>query len=125
MKAFNFAKVDTSKYQQEVKNEQTIINYIKQWGDKTGKELLTDILWLWNSKSKLSPAAIAVVVGAIGYFLAPVDLIPDAIPVLGFTDDAAIIAAAVKMVSSSLDPETRKLSERQVNNILSGKKKSK
>jgi uncharacterized membrane protein YkvA (DUF1232 family) len=49
----------------------------------------------------------AVLIGAIAYFIVPNDLIPDYIPVIGYTDDAAVIAAAIKVVSSHIKPEHR------------------
>jgi uncharacterized membrane protein YkvA (DUF1232 family) len=40
----------------------------------------------------------AVLYGALAYFVLPVDLIPDWIAGLGFTDDAAVLAAAVRSI---------------------------
>lgn len=45
---------------------------------------------------------IAAVVFALLYFISPIDLIPDPIPVVGYLDDAAVIAACVKMVGADL-----------------------
>ncbi len=45
--------------------------------------------------------------GAIAYFVLPFDFIPDMLPVLGFTDDAAVLATAIRMVSSHITPEHR------------------
>jgi uncharacterized membrane protein YkvA (DUF1232 family) len=47
----------------------------------------------------------ATLVGAIAYFVLPIDAIPDVLPVLGFTDDAAVLATAIKLVASSIRPE--------------------
>jgi len=47
----------------------------------------------------------AVLMGALAYFIVPIDVIPDFIPGLGFTDDAAILAAAISAVRSALRPE--------------------
>lgn len=47
----------------------------------------------------------ATLVGAIAYFVLPLDAIPDVLPVLGFTDDAAVLAIAIKLVASSIRPE--------------------
>lgn len=40
-----------------------------------------------------------VLLGALAYFILPTDAVPDIIAGLGFTDDAAVLAAAVSMVS--------------------------
>lgn len=49
----------------------------------------------------------AALLGAIAYFVLPFDFMPDMLPVLGFTDDAAVLAAAIRMVSSHITPEHR------------------
>jgi uncharacterized membrane protein YkvA (DUF1232 family) len=54
----------------------------------------------------------AVLLGAIAYFILPMDLIPDYLPVIGYTDDAAVLAAAVKLVTSHIRPEHREAAQR-------------
>ena len=49
----------------------------------------------------------ATLVAAIAYFVLPLDAIPDVLPVLGFTDDAAVLATALKLVASSIQSEHR------------------
>jgi uncharacterized membrane protein YkvA (DUF1232 family) len=49
----------------------------------------------------------AALLGAIAYFILPFDFLPDMLPVLGFTDDAAVLATAIRMVSSHITPEHR------------------
>lgn len=39
---------------------------------------------------------------AIAYFVLPIDAIPDILPAIGFTDDAAVLAAAIAAVASSI-----------------------
>ena len=46
-------------------------------------------------------------IGALAYFVLPVDVIPDVLPVLGFTDDAAVLATTIKLVASHIRPEHR------------------
>ena len=46
-------------------------------------------------------------VGAVAYFLVPDDLIPDSIPVLGYADDAAVLAGAMKLFAAHIKPEHR------------------
>ena len=49
----------------------------------------------------------ATLVAAIAYFILPVDAIPDVLPVIGFTDDAAVLATAIKLVASHIRPAHR------------------
>jgi uncharacterized membrane protein YkvA (DUF1232 family) len=49
----------------------------------------------------------ASLLGAIAYFILPFDFVPDMLPILGFTDDAAILATAIRIVASHITPEHR------------------
>jgi len=49
----------------------------------------------------------AALLGAIAYFILPFDIIPDMLPVLGFTDDAAVLATAIRLVAAHILPEHR------------------
>jgi len=45
--------------------------------------------------------------GALAYFIMPADLIPDIIAGIGFTDDAAVLAAVTAMLASHVKPHHR------------------
>ena len=49
----------------------------------------------------------AGLLGAIAYFVLPFDFVPDMLPLLGFTDDAAVLATALRMVVTHITPEHR------------------
>ena len=49
----------------------------------------------------------AALLGAIAYFVLPIDAIPDFLPALGYTDDAAVLLAAIKLVAGHITPEHR------------------
>src|SRR6201987_88713 len=49
----------------------------------------------------------AALLGAIAYFILPFDFIPDMLPVLGFTDDAAVLGTAIRLVAGHITPEHR------------------
>ena len=48
-----------------------------------------------------------VLLAALAYFVLPTDAIPDFIAGLGFTDDAAVLALALSMVSGHIKPQHR------------------
>src|SRR4029079_11722426 len=49
----------------------------------------------------------ASLLGAIAYFILPFDFVPDVMPVLGFPDDAAVLATAIRMVASHITSDHR------------------
>src|SRR6266404_5644919 len=49
----------------------------------------------------------AALLGAIAYFILPFDFVPDMLPVLGFTDDAAVLATSIRMVAGHITQEHR------------------
>jgi uncharacterized membrane protein YkvA (DUF1232 family) len=61
----------------------------------------------------------AALLGAIAYFILPFDFIPDVMPVLGFTDDAAILATAIRLVSTHIAPEHRDLARAALKRVQS------
>jgi len=56
----------------------------------------------------------AALVGALAYFVLPFDVIPDMMPVLGFSDDAAVLATALKLVASHIRPAHRDAARRAI-----------
>ncbi|WGR71663.1 MULTISPECIES: YkvA family protein [unclassified Bradyrhizobium] len=49
----------------------------------------------------------ASLLGALAYFILPFDFVPDVMPMLGFTDDAAVLATAIRLVASHITNEHR------------------
>src|SRR4029434_1413344 len=49
----------------------------------------------------------AALLGAVAYFILPFDFMPDMLPLLGFTDDAAVLATAIRMVAVHITQEHR------------------
>jgi uncharacterized membrane protein YkvA (DUF1232 family) len=49
----------------------------------------------------------AALLGALAYFVMPVDFMPDLLPLLGFTDDALVLVTALRMVSGHITVEHR------------------
>src|SRR5690242_14358224 len=60
----------------------------------------------------------ATLIAAIAYFVLPADAIPDVLPVIGFTDDAAVLAAALRMVATHITPEHRTLAQEKLTAMM-------
>jgi uncharacterized membrane protein YkvA (DUF1232 family) len=59
--------------------------------------------WARRDYRGVTRGTIALIVGALIYFVSPIDAILDAIPVLGLVDDAAVLAWVFRQVRSELD----------------------
>ena len=49
----------------------------------------------------------AALIGALAYFVLPFDFVPDMLPLVGYTDDAAVLFTALRMVAGHMRPEHR------------------
>ena len=63
----------------------------------------------------------AALIGALAYFVLPFDFVPDVLPLLGFTDDAAILLTALRMVAGHLRPEHRDAARVALERIKAGR----
>ena len=54
----------------------------------------------------------ATIAAALAYFVLPADVIPDVLPVIGYTDDAATIAGALGLVATHVTREHKRLARK-------------
>ena len=73
------------------------------------------ILYYTLQSDKVSKKDKAIIIGALGDMISPLDVIPDAIPIAGLTDDLAVLLYVLKKVWTDIDPEI----EGQAKNRLS------
>lgn len=57
--------------------------------------------------TRVPKGTVAAIVGTLLYVLSPVDVIPDVIPVVGYLDDAAVLALCLKFVKHDVDEYKR------------------
>ena len=57
--------------------------------------------------TRVPRGTVAAIIGSLLYVLSPVDLIPDVIPVIGYLDDAAVLALCLKFVKHDVDEYKR------------------
>ena len=61
----------------------------------------------------------ALLWGAVAYFILPIDVVPDYLAGLGFTDDAAVIATVMSLLGRHLTPQHRAAAAAKVDALRS------
>jgi uncharacterized membrane protein YkvA (DUF1232 family) len=62
----------------------------------------------------------ATLLGALGYFILPFDIVPDFIVGIGYGDDAAVLAAAISMVAAYIKPAHRMAAAKALDKDFTG-----
>lgn len=52
-----------------------------------------------------TPFVLGILLAALGYFILPIDAVPDIFAVVGFTDDIAVLTAALAMIRAHIKME--------------------
>ncbi len=80
---------------------------IKTYSAKLGREALYNGLLLYYVMGDANTPVHqkALIAGALGYLILPLDAVPDVLPLVGLTDDASALLAAVKSVADSISEE--------------------
>ena len=86
---------------------------IKAFARKAGIKLIYLALLLFYTlqSGNLSLKDKAIIYGALGYFILPIDLIPDWIPVIGLSDDFGTLMYAYKRIKENITDEIREKAE--------------
>ncbi len=94
-----------SKQYSEEKFWEKLVRYAKT----AGSEVVERALQLFYAAQEPGTPAWAkgVIIGALGYFVTPLDAIPDLTPAAGFSDDLGVLALAVAVVVAYITPEVR------------------
>lgn len=84
------------------------VEKISRIAKRAGAKLVYVALILYYSlkSDKVSKADKAIIIGALGYMISPFDVIPDAIPIAGLTDDLAVLLYVLKKVWDGVDAKT-------------------
>jgi uncharacterized membrane protein YkvA (DUF1232 family) len=87
---------------------------------RAGREVIEKALVLYYAlRDNDTPAwARAVIVSALGYFVMPLDAVPDPTPVLGFVDDLWALAAALPVVAFYVKKEHRERARARIDRWL-------
>lgn len=92
---------------QQYFNPTAMWDKITEVAKKAGIKVIYGVLLLYYAATdpNTSTADKAKIYGALGYFILPLDLVPDALPMVGFSDDLTAITWALKAIWENITPE--------------------
>ena len=99
---------DLQKYKDKF-SQQSFIEKIQRIAKRAGAKLVyvALILYYLIQSDKVSLKDKAVIIGALGYLIWPLDVVPDAIPIAGLGDDLTVLLYALGKVWTSVDEEMK------------------
>lgn len=103
---------ENSKYAKEY-SETGFWEKVKNFALAAGKEVIEKALQLYYAlQAPETPKwAKAVIIPALGYFIFPLDIIPDFTPVVGYADDLGVLALAVATVATCITEDIKAKTE--------------
>lgn len=103
-----FSNELVSKYEKE-HDEDKFLDKIKKVGSKIGVTPIYLVFLLYHSiKSSTIPMINkAPIIGALGYFISLIDIVPDITPLLGYCDDVSIVVGALAAIATQITEEIR------------------
>lgn len=104
-----FGKKQDLKLYSNSYSENSLFDKIIKTAQKAGVNVIYAVLLLFYTLQKpVTPRwAKATVVGVLGYFISPLDAIPDLTPFAGYTDDLGVLALALTTVAMFIDNEVK------------------
>ena len=90
-------------------SQKDFVEKISRVAKRAGAKLVYAALILFYTlqSDKISVKDKAVIIGALGYLISPLDVVPDAIPIVGLGDDLAVLIYVLKSVWTDIDPEIK------------------
>ena len=98
-------------------DESSFWDKLKETAAKAGQIVIAKVLLLYYAIDSMSAGEKALVIGALGYFILPLDLIPDFYPVVGFSDDLAALAFVFAKVGSHIGPDAKRKAREQMKKL--------
>lgn len=101
-------KFNTEEYRDFFK-EDSFWNKIKDYSLKIGMKGIYYALILYYilQKDSISLKDKTLIIGALGYLIAPLDFIPDLMPGMGFIDDIGALTVVIKKLSEHIDDSVK------------------
>lgn len=110
----------TGKIEIEDYDENGFWSKTKKYCKTIGKDSLEQVFRLYYAleSDNCTTKHRATIYGALAYLVSPIDIIPDLTPILGYTDDMAVIAAALVAVANCIDDAVKGKAKEKVDEFF-------
>ena len=111
---------DKAEEYQENYDESSFWDKILKFAKRAGIEVIYLALLLYYTlgSNTLSLKDKAIIYGALGYFILPIDLIPDYIPVIGLSDDFGTLIYAYKKIKNNINDDIRGKAKKKLSSLF-------
>lgn len=101
-------------------SKKALLKKIKKVFSKAGISVVYGALLLFYSLKDpdVPTKAKATIIGALGYFIAPIDLVADAMPIVGYGDDLTAIITALGIISLYITPKIKKRAKKKTKELF-------
>lgn len=107
--------LEKEEYKKEY-NEKSFFDKLKKVLKVVGVKGVYMLLLLYNTlqRKDIPPKEKSIIIGALGYFILPLDALPDITPIVGYSDDIFALGMAILKVMPYIDDEMKEKSKKQI-----------
>ena len=97
-------------------SQSEFVEKISRVAKRAGAKLVYAALILFYTlqSDKISTKDKALIIGALGYLISPLDVVPDAIPIVGLSDDLGVLLYVLKTVWTDIDPSIKEQAKKKL-----------
>lgn len=110
---------DIEKYQEHY-SEPKFVGKLAKVAKSAGRKMVYAALLLYYvlKSPSVKKGDKTTIIGALGYFILPLDILPDFIPMVGFTDDLSAILLALHAVWKNITPEIKAMAAAKASELF-------
>lgn len=97
-------------------SEEQLFEKIKKFAKKAGIKVIYAVLLLYYTleKKDVPVWAKSIIIGSLGYFIFPLDIVPDLMPATGFVDDFGLLCSALFTIAIYIDYEVKEKARKKL-----------
>ncbi len=97
-------------------SENKLLKKIQHFAKQAGLKVVYSMLLLYYAyrRSDTPIWAKRIIIGVLGYFISPIDALPDLTPILGYTDDIGVLSFGLVAIAAYINDEVRNTARKKL-----------